>query len=112
MNNVSGILLMAGSSNRFSKDINKTLYQLDGQHLFLYSLEKFKQLDLKEIYLVIRNEDQQEILDILNSTGYEDVKIVVGGNERQDSVKNALRKVNSDYVLIHDAARPLTNIIL
>ena len=35
MNNVSGILLMAGNSNRFNQDINKTLYQLNGKHLFV-----------------------------------------------------------------------------
>lgn len=110
MNNVSGILLMAGNSNRFNQDINKTLYQLNGKHLFLYSLEKFKQLDIKDIYLVIRNEDQEEVQEVLKSNGFEDVKIVIGGKERQDSVKNALKEISSEYVLVHDTARPLTNV--
>lgn len=110
MNNVSGILLMAGSSNRFSQNINKTLYELNNKHLFLYSLEKFKKLNIKDIYLVIKKEEETNVKDILDSTGFSDVNIIFGGEQRQDSVKNALRKVTSEYVLIHDTARPLTNI--
>lgn len=111
MNNVSGILLMGGSSNRFNQNINKTLYEINNKHLFLFSLEKFYKLHIKELYLVIRPEDEVEIKEVLNSTGFTDVKIIFGGKERQDSVKNALSQVSSEYVLIHDTARPLTNIV-
>lgn len=110
MNNVSAILLMAGNSNRFDQHINKTLYELNNKHLFLYSLEKFNKLHIANLYLVIRKEDEEEITDILNSAGINNVSIVYGGNERHESVKNALSKIETEYVLIHDAARPLTNI--
>lgn len=110
MNNVSVILLMAGSSNRFNEGINKTLYEINNKHLFLYSLEKFNQLDIKDIYLVIRKDDEDEVLEVLNSTGFQNVKIIIGGKERQDSVINALKEVTTEYVFIHDTARPITNI--
>ena len=110
MNNVSAILLMAGNSNRFDQHINKTLYELNNKHLFLYSLEKFNKLHIANLYLVIRKEDEEEITEILNSAGINNVNIVYGGNERHESVKNALSKIETEYVLIHDAARPLTNI--
>lgn len=110
MNNVSGILLMAGNSNRFDEAINKTLYEINNKHLFLYSLEKFNQLNLNKIYLVTREEDKENIQEVLKSTGFTDVVLVKGGKERQDSVKNALKEVKTEYVLIHDSARPLTNI--
>ena len=110
MNNVSAILLMAGSSNRFAQNINKTLYELNSKHLFLYSIEKFNKLNIQNIYLVIRKEDEEQIIDILNNTGNLNINIVCGGTERHESVKNALKLIKTKYVLIHDAARPLTNI--
>lgn len=110
MNNVSVILLMAGSSNRFNEGINKTLYEINNKHLFLYSLEKFTNLNIKDIYLVIRKDDENDVLEVLNNTGFQNVKIIIGGKERQDSVVNALKEVTTEYVFIHDIARPLTNI--
>ncbi len=32
--------------------------------------------------------------------------VVAGGDSRQQSVRNGLRQVTSDYVVVHDAARP------
>ena len=34
------------------------------------------------------------------------MKFVEGGKERQDSVYEGLKHVTSDYVMIHDGARP------
>ena len=38
-------------------------------------------------------------------SGY-DVRMVLGGDERQKSVRNGLELVDTDYVVVHDAARP------
>lgn len=108
MNNVSAILLMAGKSTRFNQNTNKTLYELNNKHLFLYSLEKFSKLNFNKIYLVISEESKEEVKEILASYGYNNVTIVIGGASRQESVKNALLKVETEYALIHDSARPLT----
>jgi 2-C-methyl-D-erythritol 4-phosphate cytidylyltransferase len=40
------------------------------------------------------------------SEGLEDAIIVAGGKLRQQSVANALERVESDFVVVHDAARP------
>ena len=34
------------------------------------------------------------------------IEYIIGGQTRQESVSNALKHVNSEYVLIHDGARP------
>jgi 2-C-methyl-D-erythritol 4-phosphate cytidylyltransferase len=39
--------------------------------------------------------------------GGEDVTVVDGGETRSDSVANALEAVETEYVAVHDAARPL-----
>lgn len=109
MDNISLILLMAGGSTRFNQNINKNLYEINKIPLFIYSLTKFKDLGIKNIYLVIKKDEEDQVQDILESTSNQDVKVIIGGTRRLDSVKNALKEVKTDYVLIHDSARPLTN---
>ena len=106
MNKFSAILLMAGSSTRFNQSKNKSLYELNNKPLFLYSLEKFNRLNLDKIYLVVKEEEYDEVAQMIDD--YHNIEIVTGGNTRAESVKNALTKVISDYVLVHDCARPLT----
>mgnify|MGYP003304380369 CR=1 FL=1 len=57
-NKFSAILLIAGNSTRFNQSINKSLYELNKKPLFLYSLEKFKLIDLNKIYLVVKEEEK------------------------------------------------------
>ena len=38
---------------------------------------------------------------------YKNIKIIEGGKTRQESVFNGLKVLDSDYVLIHDGARPM-----
>ncbi len=44
-------------------------------------------------------------------SGY-DVRMVLGGDERQKSVRNGLELVDTDYVVVHDAARPFATLDL
>lgn len=109
MSKFSAILLMAGNSTRFNQAINKSLYEIKGRPLFTYSLSKFSSLGLNKIYLVVKEEEKLDIIDFLG-TSYKNVEVVLGGSTRQESVKNALKLLDTDYVLIHDCARALTNI--
>ena len=109
-NNFSAILLIAGNSTRFNQSVNKSLYEFKNKPLFLHSLEKFVKLDLKEIYLVVKEEEKEYVEEIIGNF-YPNVKIVLGGSTRANSVKNALKYIQTEYVLIHDGARPLTEIL-
>ncbi len=42
-------------------------------------------------------------------SGY-DVRMVLGGDERQKSVRNGLELVDSPRVVVHDAARPFATV--
>lgn len=106
---------MAGNSSRFNKLLdsykNKSLYELDNRPLFLYSLDKFNQItEIEKIYIVVKEEEKDIINEILEDTGNTHVNLILGGSSRNESVKNALKFIEEDYVLIHDLARPLTNI--
>ncbi len=94
---VSCILLAAGRGQRFGK--KKQFISLSGKPLFMYSLEAVSGL-FEEIILVLPPED------IETTKVPQGMKKVVGGNERQDSVLNALLETEAEVVVIHDTARP------
>ncbi|MBO4703998.1 MAG: 2-C-methyl-D-erythritol 4-phosphate cytidylyltransferase [Bacilli bacterium] len=110
------IVLAAGKSERLN-DINvpKQLYLLNNVPLFMYSVLTFNNLeDIDEVYVVTNEECYERINQYLNLYHLEKVKgIILGGATRQESVYNALKKLeesgvkDDDIILIHDAARPL-----
>ena len=55
--------------------------------------------DFEHIILVINQDDAERYATY-------DFPTVCGGNTRSESVMNALEKVTTPYVLIHDGARP------
>jgi 2-C-methyl-D-erythritol 4-phosphate cytidylyltransferase/2-C-methyl-D-erythritol 2,4-cyclodiphosphate synthase len=102
----SAILLMAGSGTRSLLPINKTLYKIDDIPLFMYSLNKLYEVSFDEYILVTNELDYDQVKTYLETTPY-DVKIILGGATRCESVREALKHVTTDVALIHDAARPL-----
>ena len=99
------ILLMAGKGLRVGLEYNKIKYEIDGIPLYKYALNEFlKSKNLNKVILVVSEEEYQEFL---SNTEFQNDKYVIciGGAERQDSVKNGLLHVSSDYVLVHDGAR-------
>lgn len=100
----SVVIPCAGIGARMGLGYNKLLFQLNEKTVIENTIDIFiKDEQCKQIVLVISKNDEQMISGMLNSD-----KIVTcyGGKERQDSVYNGLLKVNQDYVLIHDGARP------
>lgn len=104
----SAILLMAGSGTRSLLPINKTLYKINNIPLFMYSLNKLYEVSFDEYILVTNELDYEQVKTYIESTPY-DIKIILGGNTRCESVKKALMHVTTDIALIHDAARPLVS---
>lgn len=102
---ISVILLMAGRGTRMGIDKNKILLEVNNKPIFKYSLDLFMLYDF-EIICVINELDKDIILPYLNSNK---IKYVFGGKTRTESVYNGLNAASGDYVLIHDAARPLLN---
>lgn len=55
--------------------------------------------------MVCRKDEKEIINNIIPNDSR--IKIIIGGEERKDSVYNALKITNNEIVLIHDGAIPL-----
>jgi len=105
----SVIITAGGSSQRFGGEnhINKLLEKIHSKEIIKYTVEAFQQV--KEINKIIICANISIIQDLKNIfTEQAGIKIIEGGKTRQESVFNGLDACeNSDYVLIHDGARPM-----
>ena len=110
MNQVSAIILAAGSGNRFGG--KKQFKKLNGSPLWSYSLDTFiKSNFFQELILVVSKESLDELKNSKEFYQFSkkiNIKLVCGGESRQDSVYNGLQLVNknNNIICIHDAARP------
>lgn len=104
--NYSVVIPCAGMGKRMGLGYNKLLYKMDGQKTVIEKTVGIFTADEScvQIILVISPQDQKEFIDLFSST--EKVEWCLGGKERQDSVYQGLLRVKSDYVMIHDGARP------
>lgn len=101
MSEVSLVLLSAGESSRFNSPIKKQWIRIGDMPLWQYVAKKFqKKYDFEKIIIVAKDEQINYMKKIDDSFVY-----VKGGNLRQNSLKNALEFVNSEYVLVSDVAR-------
>ena len=107
------IILSAGNSTRFGGTTKKQFYLLKGKPVLYYSLKAFNDAKaIDEIILVTSKEDIANVNQFVLDNSFNKVKkVVVGGETRQQSVKNGLDAIDDKegYVLIHDAARPLVD---
>ena len=105
------IVLGAGNSTRSGLLYNKVLFELNNIPIIYLSTKNFIQdTSCSKIFLVCKENDMKQMKEIFKNV--EKIEFVIGGNTRQESVHNALRLVESEYVLIHDGARPYFTPIL
>lgn len=103
--------MAAGRGKRMEAGDNKVLLPLAGRPVLAHTLEAFAQCDWLEEIVVVAAADEMERVEKLirkERIGLT-VRVVAGGLERQDSVVAGLEALQSDGVLVHDAARPLVS---
>ena len=106
---VTGIILAAGQGKRMNTPVAKQFLVLDGKPILYYSLKEFEESRVDEIVLVCGHGQIEYCKNnIIKPYHLTKVKCIIeGGAERYDSVFLALQAIDrSDYVLIHDGARP------
>lgn len=98
------IITAGGTSSRFG-NTNKLLEKINNKEIIKYTVEAFIQADIEDIVIC----SNSSIIEILSKmfNQYKNIKIIEGGKTRQESVFNGLKVLDSDYVLIHDGARPM-----
>ncbi|MFZ2938624.1 MAG: 2-C-methyl-D-erythritol 4-phosphate cytidylyltransferase [Candidatus Omnitrophota bacterium] len=106
----SAIVLAAGRGRRFNSSTPKPLVKINSKPIIVYSLETLsKNPYIKDIIVVVNPKNKKQIIEKIKQFGILKVKkIILGGRQRQDSVRNGLKALgcNCNLVLIHDAARP------
>ncbi len=96
--------MAAGNGVRFGE--KKQFLKLENKTLVSISANLFKDIkEIKDIFIVYPENMKEEEVRVKAKLN-DDVKFVKGAGLRADSVQNGLRKVKSEYVLIHDAVRP------
>ncbi len=111
MTHVVAVVVAAGRGRRFGAD--KIFHPLRGEPLVYWSLKTFHEVDeVLEVIPVVRDDSRERLLRLAEERDLWKIKrIVSGGQERKDSVFNALKSMGEVHalVLIHDGARPLVS---
>lgn len=99
---VSAILLAGGKGKRMGNDVPKQFLSLGAGPMALYSFEVLcDHKDIDEVIVVCQEKYRRAFC-------HPKVSFALPGKRRQDSVFSGLKAAHadSDYVLVHDAARP------
>ena len=106
----SAILVCAGNASRMG-GINKILMPLGDSNVVGHSMLAFEQCpDIIEIIVVTKEEYFPSVREAAETLGIQKLThVTAGGSTRQQSVMQGLRLVSKDsqYIAIHDGARPL-----
>lgn len=109
---VYAVIPAGGKGKRGGTETPKQYLKFHGKELIAYTLEVFQKNKLVDEIIISAEPSYfsllEEIKKKFNLTKIS--KFVEGGEERQDSVYNALKSTNAnddDLIAVHDAARPL-----
>lgn len=109
---ISAIILAGGKGKRMCAKVSKQYIELRGKPILYYTLKRFADCSQIDKIILVLPKDEIDYCknEILNKYSLKVDMIVEGGEERQDSVFNALECIeNCEIVLIHDGARPFTS---
>jgi 2-C-methyl-D-erythritol 4-phosphate cytidylyltransferase len=105
---------MGRSSAEKTGTSRKQFMLLEGSPIVLHTVRKFVASDrVGEIVVAVRGEDLEWVGAMLAREFRRDqVRVVEGGNSRQQSVENALAALepDTDLVAVHDAVRPFIDL--
>jgi 2-C-methyl-D-erythritol 4-phosphate cytidylyltransferase/2-C-methyl-D-erythritol 2,4-cyclodiphosphate synthase len=105
---VTAIIAAAGAGRRLGGLVPKQLLEIGGRSILQHSVDAFLGHGrVTEVVVVLPRAVAQDPPAWMVRAGAR-LRIVEGGERRQDSVANAFDRVDprSDVVLVHDAARP------
>ena len=102
------VIVAAGKGSRMGTRESKQFLDIDGKPIIIHTLELFNRLPwLSEIVLVTGEEDVQRCREWTEQYSLNKVtQVIPGGAERQESVYQGIKQIESDWVMIHDGVRP------
>ncbi|WP_419763636.1 MAG: bifunctional 2-C-methyl-D-erythritol 4-phosphate cytidylyltransferase/2-C-methyl-D-erythritol 2,4-cyclodiphosphate synthase [Arcobacter sp.] len=110
MSKVTLLVLCAGSSSRFGLSSKKQWLRVGDIPLWLFVTKKIASYYNFDKVIITSSKDELTYMKNFS----DDYDFVLGGETRQDSIKNALESIDSDYVMVTDVARSCVpkNVIL
>ena len=110
MTRIAAILPAAGLGTRMGAETPKQFLELDGEPIFIHTVRRIASCQLVTDIIVATRGDVLATLEkrIRGEKFAQSLRVVRGGDSRQESVAEALREVSNDteIVLVHDAVRP------
>ncbi len=109
-NLVDAVIVAAGQSARYGS--NKLLEDLCGRPVIIRAIDAIaKAPSIARIIIVVAPDQLERMKSICTNTESTKKKLFVsGGERRQDSVQAGLNATTTQYVVIHDGARPLIEV--
>lgn len=103
------LIAAGGTGQRFSDQLPKQYWKINGKTILRHTIEKFLQIDGLASLKVIIHPDHKSLYDDAVK-GLNLSEPCYGGNDRKDSIYNGLKSLSDisdkDIILLHDAARP------
>jgi 2-C-methyl-D-erythritol 4-phosphate cytidylyltransferase len=89
--------------------IDKVFVPLGGKPALVWVLDAFESCELvNQIVVVVNEKNLERCRQLISGEGWSKaIEVCAGGRRRQDSVAAGLKRLNCDWVVIHDGARPL-----
>jgi 2-C-methyl-D-erythritol 4-phosphate cytidylyltransferase len=110
MNRIAAIVAAAGMGTRMGSGKPKQFLELDGVPILVFTLRRLAASPLLTEFWVASPEEHVETLRarLAEEQLGRPVRVVAGGETRQESVGRALEQISEDVelVLVHDAVRP------
>lgn len=108
----TAVILSGGVGSRMNNPIPKQYMLLAGKPMIMHVLEKFENLaSIIQIIIVCEDKYQSYINFMMEQYRIKKpVKFASAGKTRQASVFSGLKLVETEYVIIHEAARPFVTV--
>ena len=113
---IAVIIAAAGKGTRVGGPVPKQFLKIGAEPILVKTLRAFSDMEeIDHIFVVTGGEYVDHCGKLIEENHIDKVRAVVcGGAERQDSVYNALTEIDrkqprTEYVLIHDGARPFVS---
>lgn len=109
---IYNIIVAAGSGSRFGASLPKQYCLMNGRPVLMHTIENMRSaLPGSPIILVLSADFVDYWRDLCKEYSFESPQVVLGGDSRWQSVKNAIDVVPDDaeVISVHDGARPIVN---
>jgi len=94
------ILLAAGSSSRFESEVKKQWLRINHKPLWQFVADGLQKTQFFKKIIITSSSDDIEFM-----RNYSEYTFIEGSSTRQKSLENAMKEVDSEFVLVSDIAR-------